>query len=198
MKNCIKKAIITWLFKEDLEDEAYDIYSYGIYQIVSYVINFFTILLIGIAFRRLLEVIILVVFFMAVRPYAGGYHASSAIKCYILTNIMIIGALLAIKYIQINNIFMICLLALNSIVIFVLAPVDTANKRLDEIEYIVYRKKTIIVVIVENIVAGICIGIHCLNVVYGIIAADMIVALSVICGCLSEKYKMYICSDKIS
>lgn len=61
------------------------------------------------------------------------------------------------------------------------------------LEEILWRRK-----VMENIVAGICIGIHCLNVVYGIIAADMIVALSVICGCLSEKYNMYICSDKIS
>lgn len=186
MKNCIKKAIITWLFKEDLEDEAYDIYSYGIYQIVSYVINFFTILLIGIAFRRLLEVIILVVFFMAVRPYAGGYHASSAIKCYILTNIMIIGALLAIKYIQINNIFMICLLALNSIVIFVLAPVDTANKRLDEIEYIVYRSKTVKILGVEIIIAIIMMIIQYQTVVKGIIFAQMILSLALVIGRISD------------
>ncbi len=186
MKNCIKKAIITWLFKEDLEDEAYDIYSYGIYQIVSYVINFFTILLIGIAFRRLLEVIILVVFFMAVRPYAGGYHASSAIKCYILTNIMIIGALLAIKYIQINNIFMICLLALNSIVIFVLAPLDTANKRLDEIEYIVYRKKTVKILSVEIIISIIMIAMNCHIVAECIIFAQMILSLALVIGRISD------------
>ena len=186
MKNCIKKAIITWLFKEDLEDEAYDIYSYGIYQIVSYVINFFTILLIGIAFRRLLEVIILVVFFMAVRPYAGGYHASSAIKCYILTNIMIIGALLAIKYIQINNIFMICLLALNSIVIFVLAPVDTANKKLDEIEYIVYRKKTVKILSVEIIISIIMIAMNCHIVAECIIFAHIILSFALIAGIASN------------
>lgn len=186
MKNYIIKAITNWLIDEDIESDDYSIYLFGIYQIVLYVINILTILLIGIAFGELLGMIILVIFFMVIRPYAGGYHASSATKCYLFTNATIIVALSTMKYVQINNIFLMCLLVINSIIIFILAPVDTANKRLDEIEYIVYRSKTVKILGVEIIIAIIMMVIQYQTVVKGIIFAQMILSLALVIGRISD------------
>lgn len=180
-----------------MQNEA-EIYEFGIKQMLNVCLNVITTISIGVIMGQVLQSIVLLISFMMLRTYAGGLHASTPARCYLLTIITIIVSLSVINNIKLFQKLSVLILILSDIVIWKLAPVGTANKTLDEIECIVYRKKTIIVVIVENIVAGICIGIHCLNVVYGIIAADMIVALSVICGCLSEKYKMYICSDKIS
>lgn len=77
---------------------------------------------------------------MVIRSYAGGYHASSTLRCYILTNIAIIVVLSAMKFITFSSTFLGCLSVMNSMVILILAPVDTENKRLDEIECIHYRK----------------------------------------------------------
>ena len=72
------------------------------------------------------------------------------------------------------------------LIIFILAPVDTANKRLDEIEYIVYRSKTVKILGVEIIIAIIMMVIQYQTVVKGIIFAQMILSLALVIGRISD------------
>ena len=57
----------------------------------------------------------------------------------------ILAALSAIKFLEYNNLICIGLISFSGAVIFCLAPVDTENKPLDEIEKIIYRKKALII-----------------------------------------------------
>ena len=78
------------------------------------------------------------------------------------------------KYIQIS--------VMNSMVILILAPVDTENKRLDEIECIHYRKKTIIVWSVEVVITIFCAILQYKLIAESVIFAQVVLSLSLICG----------------
>lgn len=190
MKEKISKAVVNWLLKDNQEkQEDYEIYLFGIEQMFENVISVSTTLLIGIVLGELLRTIVLITAFMAIRSYAGGYHASSPLRCYILTNIVIVAVLSAMKYIIFNNTFLWCLLIMDSVVILMLAPVDTENKRLDEIEYIYYRKKTVIVWSIEVIIAIFCAILQYVLMTETIIFALLILSLSLVGGQISNLCK---------
>lgn len=77
------------------------------------------------------------------RIYAGGYHASSAKMCKWLTYISTLISILIVFMVDVDGIilhslviFFICLIGVN-------APVENANKPLNEVEKKVYKRKCI-------------------------------------------------------
>ena len=144
MKQLTDKFILTLINKNIIKEEDKEIYSYGFNQILFIMLNFITILIIGISFNMLFETIIFMITYIPIRIYAGGYHARTQTKCYIFSVFMLILALYIIKLKLMSNILIIILLSIiSSIIIISLAPVEDINKPLDEKETEIYKKRTI-------------------------------------------------------
>ena len=122
-----------------IEDK--DLYTYGVKQGLFMVINFATIVIIGLLFGMVWQSIIFILAYIPVRPYAGGYHADSQLSCYLLSIPLTVAVLLGMKIIAWDTNILFTLLATAGIVIFLFAPVEDKNKKLDEKEIKVYRKK---------------------------------------------------------
>ena len=63
-----------------------------------------------------------------------------------------IAVLLAMKYLLIPTFICIIALVISCAVILILAPVEDANKPLDDIEQVVYRKRTYMITALEAII----------------------------------------------
>jgi len=122
-----------------LEDKA--LYEYGIRQGILLVINIATAVLIGLVLGMFWQSIIFLLAYNPVRTYSGGYHARTALACYLLSIPMMLFVLLGIKMLPWNG--YICAIALlcSVVIIVVLAPVADPNKPLNEKEKIVYKGK---------------------------------------------------------
>lgn len=144
MKKLTDKFILTLINRNIIEEEDKEIYSYGFNQILFIMLNFITILIIGILFNMLFETIIFIITYIPIRIYTGGYHARTQTKCYIFSVFMLILALYIIKLKLMSNILIIILLSITfSIIILSLAPVEDKNKILDEKEIKIYKKRAI-------------------------------------------------------
>lgn len=144
MKQLTNKFILILINRNIIKEEDKEIYSYGFNQILFMILNFITILTVGILFNMLFETIIFMITYIPIRIYAGGYHARTQTKCYIFSLFMLISALYIIKLQLISNILTIILLSIISfIIILSLAPVEDRNKTLDQKEIKVYKKRTI-------------------------------------------------------
>ena len=141
------------LRKKIIDNEEKEIYQYGMNQMLLSLINILTTLMIGILLGMLWQCVIFTFSFMVIRTYAGGYHASTQKRCYLLTASIIIATLSVIKYVEINNYICLILLSISSVIILMFSPVGSENKPLDDIEIVIYRKKTIIVWCVEFLIA---------------------------------------------
>ena len=126
-----------------------DVYVYGFFQAVMLLLNVITTLLLGILFQQLLLCMLLNAVYIPIRISAGGHHADTPFRCYINSTIMIAILLAVIKWVPIHPVVSVILLVLASIVIWILAPVETENNPLDETERYVYRKRTRIVLAIE-------------------------------------------------
>ena len=80
---------------------------------------------------------------ISLRKYAGGYHADTQNRCYVISTAIIAVALLAIRYMSdgSDNEIFILLQSLNFILLYFLVPVDNKNHRLEYWEKEKYGKK---------------------------------------------------------
>ena len=177
-----EKAVNYLIYKNVIDNDHQEIYRYGLGQIFSTTLNILTTLLLGIIFGEIYQSLIFVFAFMILRTYSGGYDAKTPIRCYFLTTISIAAGLSAMKFIVINRFIYLGLLILSSLIIITLSPIGTANKPLDEIEKIIYRKKTIIVWCIETCVALLFIVFNNTEIHSSIVLAQTLVSIALISG----------------
>lgn len=140
------------------EDRA--IYQYGIQQGLSIMLNLSTTLLLGIVTGMIWESIIFLVAYMFLRRYAGGFHAKTPACCYIYSSVMVLLALLGIKYMCDYILLSICMFIVGSLIIFLFSPIEDKNKPLDAAKQLVYQKRIRFYLIVEVVldIAMMCLG----------------------------------------
>lgn len=140
------------------EDRA--IYQYGVQQGLSIMLNLSTTLLLGIVTGMIWESIIFLAAYMLLRRYAGGFHAKTPARCYIYSSVMVLLALLGIKYMYNSILISICMFIVGSLIIFLFSPIEDKNKPLDAAEQLVYQKRTRFYLIVEVVldIAMMCLG----------------------------------------
>lgn len=130
-----------------------EIYVFGLYQTFSFVINIMTSLFIFAVFQMYIEGLLFCFFYYLLRCYGGGYHSQSVVVCYILSTFLIVGVLYTVTLIK-NNMVFIFIGILCFIIVFIISPVDTRNKRLDLKEKSVYQGKTRMILILGALVIG--------------------------------------------
>lgn len=130
-------------------------YTYGLQQVCMNLVNTIVLMIMGIYMQMLFETVIFVISFKAFRKYAGGYHSKTRLGCFALTNAVVLVVLSVIKYLRVNISIYLGLYLMSVLIIFMFAPVETENKKLDSIERVIYRKRAIIVLIVQSIIVGV-------------------------------------------
>lgn len=123
--------------------EKEEIIRYGLDRIKSTCTMTLVTLLMGCVFQVIFQSIIFLVCFIVLRKYAGGYHADTQNRCYVISTVIIAVALLAICYMSdgSDNEIFILLQSLNFILLYFLVPVDNKNHRLEQWEKEKYGKK---------------------------------------------------------
>lgn len=125
-----------------LDDSEKDIYIFGLYQGAILLLNICTALIIGVILNMFLEIVVYLICFIPLRIFAGGYHAKTQLRCYIMSSVTTVFILLGIRYLQqYNSIWEFICYVLAFGIIWRLAPVADANKPLLDEEQISYRKK---------------------------------------------------------
>lgn len=139
-----------------LEDSDKDIYIFGLYQGAILFLNICTALFIGVILDMVFEIILYLIFFIPLRIFAGGYHAKTQFRCYIMSSVTTVFILLGIRFLQqYNSIWELICFAIAFCVVWIFVPVADANKPLLEKEQISYKKRVRKILVILTSVAGI-------------------------------------------
>ena len=130
-----------------------EIYIYGINQILTYVINVSSALIVGAIFGVFFEAAVFMAAYIPLRSFAGGYHAKTPLRCYIFSVIMLIVVSIGMKYLYMTEWVYYVVLAAAASVVLILSPVEDRNKPLDETEHKVYKRRTVLIMTVELVIA---------------------------------------------
>jgi len=142
MLNKLINKIVESLVKSGLiRREDKEIYLFGTETALLKIAHYSTMIIIGICFGMILQTIIFIIAYTALREYSGGYHASTRIRCYIISLLVMIFTLLFIKLCPIKIMLWISFFSLifSYVLIFLMAPVENLNKPLDTEEQNRYR-----------------------------------------------------------
>lgn len=125
-----------------IPEEDLEIYEFGVGQFLFQAINVITTIGIALLCGMLPQCLLFLVSYIPLRSFAGGFHAKTRTRCYILSNAMIAAALRAIRVAPATAWMCLLLTLPGASVIFFLAPVQDRNKPLSEIERLVYRRRS--------------------------------------------------------
>lgn len=134
-----------------IREEDIDIVEYGFACMVSNFIGIGVTFIMGSVFGDVLEAIILCCMVFSLRKCAGGFHADTRGKCFFLsTGLLLLSCLLFFKlsWTDYNYMIIVCI---SAGIIWNLSPIENENKRLDETERQVYRRRTRILLVSESL-----------------------------------------------
>lgn len=140
-QNLLKKNIIS--------DDEKELYDYGLFMMLSYVVFFIISMLFGIALNIPFSSLLFFISFCLIRNFAGGAHANTEIKCDIITTLSILASEILIKifveYSFVSIAFVMQLIS--SICLCVIKPVATSQKEINKYEKVLFHKKVIILTV---------------------------------------------------
>lgn len=165
-----------------IDDEHYEICRYGLQQGFIIILNIVSTVAVGVVFGMLWQAVFFTAIYIPLRSYAGGYHANTALRCYIYSILLMIAVLLAIRHITITGFICIIILVLSFSVIAMVAPVEDLNKPLDKMEKAVYKKRTIIISTFEGLLLLISLTLNLMQITYCIVWAFILMATILLIG----------------
>ena len=152
MKN-ISSGIADMLWTQGIiQEDDIDKCKYGIDLFVSSFLEIFSIFAIAAVLGNFIETILLFVFFIPLRIYAGGYHANTKLKCYLISLVMY-GFSYALAKIVPSELFALIDVVgtvFSLIIVLIKAPIIHTNKTVNDIERKNYRKISIQICLIET------------------------------------------------
>lgn len=137
-----------------IQSDDIDKCKYGIDLFISSFLEIFSILIIAVFGGNFIETVLLFVFFIPLRIYAGGYHADTKMKCYLIS-LMMYGfsyVIASISPCKIYSVIDVCGTVFSLIVVLIKAPIIHDNKRVNDIERKNYRKISIEICLLETMI----------------------------------------------
>lgn len=183
---------MNFLYKnnDNMDEEQAEVIRYGLELLFIKISFFLCTMIIGIVMGSVFECLIFTILFSSIRTLAGGYHANTRMQCFIISMLTFTSGLCLLKIVEIYEYILLPIAVVAiifSIVIWEYSPVDTDNKRLDNDEKILFRKKTRKMIITEIFIALIAYFVGFLSVACSVFLSLTITGLLVIAELLNKK-----------
>lgn len=135
-----------------IQEDDIDKCKYGIDLFISSFLEIISILAIAAFLGNFIETVLLFVFFVPLRIYAGGYHADTKLKCYFISLVMY-GFSYTLANITPSGMFVLINVIgtlFSLIMVLIMAPIIHINKNVNDIERRNYMKISIEICLVET------------------------------------------------
>ena len=177
------KRLTDWLItKEAVSIDEKELYEFGIFHLLLNIIDTVSILLLALLFREVISTVFYIICFCTLRRYAGGYHAKTVFTCYLLTLTAALGMLVLLKQFDFIAPVQFAIWFISGMIILLFSPIQNVNKILDDIEKVIYQKRTIITWLIQTIGMVLLYWLDFSNCFEAILISHVYVAISMIVG----------------
>lgn len=188
MEKQMKKYSVRLIEKIGRDEEEREIIQYGLHQGGLILFNVLTIVICGILWKELSFVLLLFLGIFFLRPYAGGYHADTELRCYLISTAMMNMVVFLKKMIVLSNIISIVIWVGSAVFIWIFAPVENTIHCLDEYERKKYANSTNKILLCNGIAMLVGIGLNQRIILDAIIWGQVMIVVAMIAGLW--KYKI--------
>ncbi|MFT3984210.1 MAG: accessory gene regulator B family protein [Lachnospiraceae bacterium] len=137
------------LEKNIIKEEDAQIYRFGMECLAIKAVTFLSYVVIALVMAKLKDFAIIMLVFVPLRKAAGGFHAKTKMRCYLLSCGLLAAALFLCRGI-VNLSMWTAILGIMDIAFLWMAPIDHENKRMDEEEICFFRKRTRVRLLLVN------------------------------------------------
>lgn len=144
----LASAITDYYIRKNIIDAAKrNIYIYGFKLIISDIVNFIVIILLGLLVNCELESVVFLITLCGLRVFTGGFHAKTFFVCRLsmmITFILVMATSNLLIESGVNYIYIGLLNIISIIIVALLAPVQNPNKKLEVKQMKTNHKRSVI------------------------------------------------------
>lgn len=132
MNKIFTRIVNSLIDNGNIQKEDAEVYIFTLNSIVILGCNIITSIIIGFLLEVPLYCMVFLLAVIFIRSYAGGYHASNYVVCFIMSYIVLVSVLLFIKYInleKIEDVFSF-IAVVSGVLLLRFAPLTDANRTL--------------------------------------------------------------------
>lgn len=151
------------LNKKYISEEEYPIYQYGLDILFSSLLTSLSIIVLACLIDNILWGIIYLAVTIPLRMFAGGYHANTYNRCFIVSNTVYLIMSLITRMLQSLYISSYCrlfILLLSETIIFLYAPIPNSHHPISSLKMVKNKIRCRITLIVDFIIITILLNIH--------------------------------------
>lgn len=135
MEHLMACTFAEYLCKQQIiKRDYYEVYVYGTELVLSFIFTTTIVLILGMIIGELIGSLIFLLVFILLRRFTGGYHASTHLKCKLVTISVFLISIGASVLIHASWWMYLLLFVVGNTVIWFLAPIENPNKPLNERE----------------------------------------------------------------
>lgn len=171
-----------------ISNDDFDLYNYGLFILFSEIFLLVYCLIVGAIFKIICPIILFYIVFFIAHRFSGGVHLKTELHCQIITLLFFLVGIIAIKqssllsYEVLTGFYIIC-----AAILIILCPADTPQKPLTDKEKILFKKITLLIVVV-GLITTVILNLKTMHLYSNaIIVAIVWQTISVICGKLFNK-----------
>ena len=175
MEKFSSKFIEFFVSNDLIKNEDKEIYEYAVNIILSSLIHIATVMIIGLCFNLFIESLVFYFSFIAIRKFAGGYHAKTPVRCYAFS---VISSIIVLCLIKLSNsvcfifTYVLIMLELFSVVLILLiSPLDTENNPLNSREKKLYKMLAVLISACVFTISTLCVFTGYRNIGFSMICA---------------------------
>ena len=147
-----------------------EVYVYGIEIIASTLMNLLSIILLSLIVGDVKAGVIFLLFFIPLRLFAGGYHADTYGKCFVIGNVsyVIVHVLYKLSYRYLHIEWFLLLGAMCMYYIFLHAPVVNENQPIS-VEKQKLNRRMVRIFLIMDILVSVCMWLNNQNLLYMVV-----------------------------
>lgn len=170
------------IHKGMVNEDDRNIYEYGFEITIEVGLFMFFCFFSALCLRMLLEGILFFIIFAPLRSYAGGLHLKKYYRCFALSCLTFLGVLLLVRYIQLPMEISFIALLILSMFVYLLYPVETINRKVDDEENRYFRRKLRCFLLVDIIIAVVFIILKYTSELFLITITFAVVVITMLIG----------------
>jgi accessory gene regulator B len=190
MKSLSDEITNTLIESGTVSENQRKLYHYCVSGVIEIGANLIATLTIGLLMGKFIETLLFLLIIIPLRSTVGGYHADSSRVCFVMSILMYTATILTASTLSVfmHPAHSIWIYAFSAILILVLSPVDSKNRRLCSVDKKKLRKRCFLLIWLFSIIFSVLFMFE-INTLCYIIACCMAVVFLSLCAGKIKNYR---------
>ena len=157
------RVIIKLSENKIIQKKDVEIYRYGLDLLSATIVKIVGLGIIALLLGVVKETFLFIICFSSLRIQAGGIHANTPLKCFLMTVVLTFGSIFLVSLLTKDQYvyFQVLSILVSITLVFRYAPIESTNKPLTEEEKVLYKSRSMATAVILGII------ILMINIIYG-------------------------------